>query len=36
LAKIIQKYNAGDKVILHILRDGKEMDVEATLGERSS
>jgi S1-C subfamily serine protease len=36
MAKIIQKYNAGDKIILHILRDGKEQDVDVTLGERSS
>ncbi len=36
LAKIIQKYNAGDKIILHILRNDKEIDLEATLGERSS
>ncbi|MCX6721174.1 MAG: trypsin-like peptidase domain-containing protein [Candidatus Staskawiczbacteria bacterium] len=36
MASIIQKYNAGDKVTLHILRDGKEIDIEATFGERSS
>jgi S1-C subfamily serine protease len=36
MATIIQKYNAGDKVILHILRDGKEQDVSVTLGQRSS
>ncbi len=36
LSKIIQKYNAGDKVTLRILRNGKEIDVDATLGERSS
>ncbi len=36
MAKIIQKYNAGDKITLHILRDGKEIDAEVTLGERSS
>jgi len=35
-SKIIQKYNAGDKINLRILRDGKEQDLEATLGERSS
>lgn len=36
MSKIIQEYNAGDKIILHILRDGKEQDLEVTLGERSS
>jgi len=36
MAKIIQKYNAGDKVTLRILRDNKEQDVNVTLGERSS
>jgi serine protease Do len=35
LAKIIAKYNAGDKISLKILRDGKEMSLEITLGERS-
>jgi len=35
LAKIITKYNPGDKVSLKILRDGKEMSVDATLGERT-
>jgi 2-alkenal reductase len=34
LSKIIVKYNAGDKITLKILRDGKEQDVEVTLGER--
>lgn len=34
LAKIILKYNPGDKVTLKILRDGKEMDIEVALGER--
>jgi len=36
MATIIQKYNAGDKITLHILRNNKEQDVNATLGERSS
>ena len=35
LAKIIMKYNPGDKVVLKILREGKEKIIEATLGERS-
>lgn len=35
LAKIIMKYNPGDKITLKILRDGKEKIIEATLGERS-
>jgi S1-C subfamily serine protease len=35
LAKIIQKYSPGDKVILEILRDGKKEIVSTTLGERS-
>jgi serine protease Do len=36
MATIIQKYNTGDKVTLHVLRNGKEMDVDVTLGQRSS
>jgi S1-C subfamily serine protease len=36
MSKIIQKYNAGDKVTLHILRSGEEQDVDVTLGNRSS
>lgn len=36
LATIIQKYNAGDKITLHILRNDKEQDINVTLGERSS
>ncbi|MCX6723816.1 MAG: trypsin-like peptidase domain-containing protein [Candidatus Staskawiczbacteria bacterium] len=36
MSKMIQKHNAGDKVTLRILRDGKEQDVIVTLGERSS
>jgi S1-C subfamily serine protease len=35
LAKIITKYSPGDKVTLKILRDGKEITLEAILGERS-
>ena len=34
MATVIDKYNPGDKVTLHILRDGKEMDVDITLGQR--
>jgi len=36
MASIIQKFNAGDNITLHILRDGKEQDISVTLGERSS
>lgn len=36
MATIIQKYNVGDKVTLHILRNSKEQDVSITLAERSS
>ncbi len=35
LAKIIMKYNPGDKVTLKVLRNGKEITVEVILGERS-
>ena len=35
LAKIIMKYNPGDKVSLKILRENKEFSVEVVLGERS-
>ncbi|MBZ9578730.1 trypsin-like peptidase domain-containing protein [Patescibacteria group bacterium] len=35
LAKIIMKYNPGDKVFLKVLRDGEEKIFEVTLGERS-
>lgn len=35
MASIIQKYNPGDTVTLRLVRDGKEMDVQVTLGERS-
>lgn len=34
MSKIIRKYNPGDKVTLKILRDGKEINVNATLSER--
>jgi len=34
LAKIIQKYNPEDKIILKVLREEKELSIEATLGER--
>jgi serine protease Do len=35
LAKIIMKYNPGDKATLKILRNGQEKTIEATLDERS-
>jgi S1-C subfamily serine protease len=35
LAKIIQKYNPGDKITLKILRSEQEKNLEVTLGERS-
>lgn len=35
LAKIISKYNPGDKVTLKILRDGQELNIEVVLGERT-
>ena len=35
MSTIIQKYNAGEKIILHILRNGAEQDIEVILGERS-
>lgn len=35
LAKIIMKYNPGDKAVLKVLREGKEIILEAILGERS-
>jgi S1-C subfamily serine protease len=34
LSKLIQKYNAQDKVTLKILRGTEEMNIEVTLGER--
>jgi S1-C subfamily serine protease len=36
MSNIIQKYNAGDKIALKILRNGTEQNVDVTLGERSS
>ena len=36
MSSLIQKYNPGDKIALKILRDGKEINLDATLGERSS
>ena len=35
LAKILQKYNPGDKITLKILRDKKELTLSLTLGERT-
>lgn len=35
LAKIIMKYNPGDKVVLKILSKGQEKNIEVVLGERS-
>jgi len=35
LAKIIQKYNPGDKITIKILRAGQEKTIELTLDERS-
>ena len=35
LAKAILNYNPGDKIALKILRDGKEINVDVILGERS-
>ncbi len=34
LARVIAKYNPGDKVKLRVLRAGAEIELEATLGER--
>lgn len=36
MSTIIQKYNVGDKITLKVLRNGKEMNIDLTLGERSS
>jgi len=36
LPKIIQRYNPGDKVVLEILRQGKRMNVEVILSEKTS
>ncbi|PIV44889.1 MAG: hypothetical protein COS25_02785, partial [Candidatus Nealsonbacteria bacterium CG02_land_8_20_14_3_00_37_10] len=35
LAKIIIKYNPGDRVVLKILRNGEEKIIQAVLGERT-
>ncbi|PIW90212.1 MAG: hypothetical protein COZ92_01355, partial [Candidatus Nealsonbacteria bacterium CG_4_8_14_3_um_filter_40_11] len=35
LAKIITQYNPGNKVVLKVLRDGKEKIFQVTLSERS-
>jgi len=35
LAALIQQTGAGERVTLSILRDGKTMEVEATLAERT-
>ena len=35
MAKIITRYNAGDKVTLKILRDEEEIYIDVTLGERT-
>ena len=35
LAKIISKYNPGDKIVLKVLREGREKTITAILGERS-
>ena len=35
IASIIQQYKPEDKVTLKVLRDGKEINIEVTLGERS-
>ena len=36
MAKIIRKYNVGDKIMLRVLRNGAEQDISVVLGERSS
>ena len=36
MAIVIDKYNVGDKITLHILRAGKVQDIAATLAKRSS
>ena len=35
LAKLLMKYNPGDKIVLKILRNKEEISVEVVLGERS-
>ena len=34
ISQIVQNHNIGDKIKLHILRDGKEQDIDVVLGER--
>jgi len=36
MAVIIRKYNVGDKITLHFLRNGKEQDADVTLAQRSA
>jgi len=36
MSSLIQKYDAGDKINLKILRNGKEIEVIVVLGERTS
>ena len=36
LSTTVEKHNPGDKITLHILRGGKEIDIDVTLGQRSS
>lgn len=36
LAKLIQKYNVGDSVALKVLRDNENIELQATLGERTA
>ena len=36
LSRLISEHNPGDQVTLQIIRDGDEMDVDVTLGERPS
>jgi len=36
LVRILTKYSPGDKVTLKVSRDGKDMNVDVTLGEISS
>ena len=36
MSKIIQKYNAGDKITLNILRSDESQSVEVILGEKTS
>ena len=36
LSQLIQKYGAGEKVNLKVLRDGKDINIEVVLGEKTS